>query len=139
MLPNINPQTGIRYGVVALHSLAEWVYDEFFYHGRNITQEAIEQEAIATGDLDPEDEQAVQDFWDGYAVEEEEFELERDGLKLLLSYLGGAPLVWVCESPVTTHARPCSPCVPGAGNLDSLDPDGVECYTLPSEWFNTEA
>ena len=37
MIPNTNPETGFRYGVVALHSLQDWVFDEFFYNGTNLT------------------------------------------------------------------------------------------------------
>ena len=137
MLPNVNPETGIRYGVVALDSLEDWAFDEFFYQGRNVTADAALEEAIANG-LDPDDDDATQDFWDDYQAEEENYELEtKDGLKLGLSYLGGAPLVWVFESPVTTEARECSPCVPGAGDLDSQEPGSFTCYTLPSEWFYT--
>jgi hypothetical protein len=36
-----------------------------------------------------------------------------------LSYLGGAPLIWVTKSPFVTYCRTCSPCVPNAGDLDN--------------------
>ena len=134
MLVNINPETGIRYGVASLSKLADWVWDEFFYDGRSLTRDAIEQdyrdENGLSGDADLPD-----DFWDCIEVEEEEFELEKDGMKLGLSYLGGAALVWVFESPHTTECRECSPCVPNAGDLDSPDEHGFTAYTLPKDWF----
>jgi len=135
MLPNTNPETGIRYGVVKLDSLADWAFDEFFNNGRNVTADAALAEAVAEG-LDPEDDEATQQFWDGYQGEEETYELETDGMRLMLSYLGGAPLVWVFQSPVTTEARLCSPCVPGAGDLDNQEPGAFTCYSLPIEWFH---
>lgn len=161
-MPNVNTETGIRYGVVSLHSLAEWTFDEFFYNGESATMRAIEQDALAerknlrfagmcpdcradlNGDDCPECHYSTEDdngelpddFWDDIQIEEEEFELvTSDGLSLALSYLGGAPLVWVFKSPVTTRARLCSPCVPNAGDLDAKDPAGFECYDLPSEWY----
>ena len=134
MLANIDRETGIRYGVVALNSLADWAFDEFFYQGTNLTSEAAY--ASFREDNPEATEEDEQEFWDCYESDEEEYELKTDdGLELLLSYLGGGALVWVCKSPHTTYARECSPCVPNAGDLDSLDSTGVRCYTLPEEWF----
>jgi hypothetical protein len=42
-----------------------------------------------------------------------------DGSNLLLSYLGGAPLVTVVDSEWVTECAVCSPCCPQAGDLDS--------------------
>jgi hypothetical protein len=58
--------------------------------------------------------------------------------KMMMTYLGGAPLLWVLEGPVITKARPCSPCVPGAVDLDNPDEDGYEGYGLPEGWFDEE-
>lgn len=57
-----------------------------------------------------------------------------EGVKYEISWLGGAPLLFVLESPVISKARLCSPCVPNAGDLDSLDEDGYECYGIPEYW-----
>lgn len=58
-------------------------------------------------------------------------------VKLRLGHLGGAPLLWVIESPYFTRASWCSPCVPGAGDLDnpkSLTAEGgVRCHCLPAD------
>jgi len=37
----------------------------------------------------------------------------------LRGHLGGAALIWVSKSRFVTPCRSCSPCVPGAGSLDS--------------------
>ena len=104
-MPNTNPETGIPYGVVNLHSLADWVFDEFFHSGTNETAEqALTEWKAENPEADDADEQA---FWDSYECDEESYSLETQTtetgrpLKLGLSYLGGAPLVWVFESPVT--------------------------------------
>lgn len=140
VMANVNPETGIRYGVASLNNLADWVFDEFFYHGTNVSYEkALEEfkKDVLKRAMSVSDEE-IQRFSDEYQGEEECYTLERDGLKLGLSYLGGAPLVWVYESPFTTYARECSPCVPNAGDLDNQDESGVQCYTLPPEWFNND-
>lgn len=133
-MTNYNPETGIAYGVVSMNSLADWAFEEFVADGTNLSAEAayadwsegLSADEIANG---------ADDFWNEYRVDEENWVLEKDGLKLGLSWLGGAPLVWVFESPHTTTATPCSPCVPGAGDLDTPSDDGIRCYTLPTEWF----
>jgi hypothetical protein len=61
-----------------------------------------------------------------------------EGVRYAISHLGGAPLLWVFESPIISTARLCSPCVPNAGDLDSLDDDGYECYGIPSTWRRAE-
>jgi len=57
-----------------------------------------------------------------------------EGVKYEISWLGGAPLLFVLESPVISKAKLCSPCAPNAGDLDSLDEDGYECYGIPEYW-----
>ena len=132
---NMNPETGIHYGTIYLDNLEDWVFDEFFYHGTNLTEQAAFDDAVAIGDVDPDDDESVQSFWDCTEFDECEYELETDGMKLGLSYLGGAAMVWIFESPHTTRASLCSPCVPNAGALDSQHENGVDCYTLPQDWF----
>jgi len=58
-----------------------------------------------------------------------------EGVRYEISWLGGAPLLWVFESPVISKARLCSPCCPNAGDLNSLDDDGYECYGIPADWY----
>lgn len=137
MVPNQNPETGIRYGVASLDSLAEWVWEEFALQGRNLTSEAAWEEFKSELGREPTEEED-RDFWDGYMGEEEEYELEADGMKLGLGYLGGAPLVWVFESPHIARVRECSPCIPGGGDLDSPDPGGFDAYTLPPAWWEKD-
>lgn len=80
-----------------------------------------------------------QTFSDNYQPDEPVHEGEVDvpghgKVKYRTSWLGGALNVWVFESPfVTEKANLCSPCVPGAGNLDVLD-GGFTCYNVPNDW-----
>jgi len=145
MTANIDPKTEIRYGVVSLGKLEDWVYEEFLNHGTSLTHEAAVAEFRAefytenpyADELEYED--ALQDAMENWHIEEENFRLEKDGMKLELSYLGGAALVFVIESPHTSRARQCSPCVPNAGDLDNKDEErGYLCYDVPADWYETE-
>lgn len=59
-----------------------------------------------------------------------------DGVKYEISWLGGAPLLFVLESPVTGHFSLCSPCVPGAVSIDCPNPDGELGYGIPEDWYD---
>jgi len=137
---NIDVTTGIAYGVVSLNSLEDWVFDEFFDNGRNLTAEGAEEEFVAEWDADHPDgdeddrEEALQEMWDYYDGCEEQYSLETDGMILELSYLGGAPLVWVLKSPHVRNVRECSPCCPNAGDLDSGE-GNTPTYDLPPDWY----
>jgi hypothetical protein len=125
-IANTNEVTGVRYGIVALRSLEDWVFDEFFNNGTNVSYEA----ALKEFDGDPEDFE--------YEGDEDTYEMVTpDGLELGLSTLGGAYNVWVFESPHTAEHALCSPCVPNAGNIDT--PGDFVCYTLSAEWFRKDA
>ena len=71
---------------------------------------------------------------DGWYCEEPSIEGEYEGVKYQSSWLGGALNVWIFESPHTGRFAECSPCVPGAGNLDRPDADGVLTYDVPPDW-----
>jgi len=134
-LTNIDQQTGIRYGVVSLNSLAGWVIDEFFDNGTDETMRQIEADYREENGLSV-DEEIPEEWYDDLEIEEAVYTLETDGMSLGLNYLGGAALVWVYKSPVTAKCSFCSPCCPGAGDLDNKRDDGVETYSLPDEWFD---
>ena len=72
--------------------------------------------------------------FEGIQIEEPTIAGTLEGVKYEISWLGGAPLLFVLESPVISKARLCSPCVPNAGDLNSLDDVGYECYGIPEYW-----
>lgn len=192
MTSNVNPTTGVRYGVTNAQNY-QGLYDHIVDNGLDLNWVAYEKEwkqkiASLAEDLqlswdDPKevDREAIestyrwlhhrmtdlivdevrnffeghlegdladilwdaieQDISENYQCEDQSYELlEHEGTDeechYMLSSLGGAPLLFVCKSPVITKVRSlCSPCVPGAGDLDSgYDEDGYECYGVPEEW-----
>lgn len=76
---------------------------------------------------------------DRIEIDEPLIEGVRDGVTYSIDWLGGAPLLWVLESPHTGLYQLCSPCVPGAGNLDAPDAFGFTCYDVPNEWRRDHA
>lgn len=184
---NIDKQTGIRFGVIAQHSLCPEAVDDCYTQGRDLSHEAAVadfQQAIArcesvaelaellderlhcripakkwaaqlvTEDMFPLTEPiatvwaAIEDtFNDQYDdCGERDWLYERDGYKLTNCLRSD---VMVLASPYFTYAQFCSPCVPGACNLDSpldvIASDGLpmpsslvmhdRCYCLGHDWF----
>jgi hypothetical protein len=188
---NINPDTGIRYGVT--NQIPDWLWDEIMGWDCQAYEEAVNEVAIELmrdrikdgtitspeiaefkgadklNSFDPDEmtqenlleyvddhmthedmAKFMGDYYDfelGAACEDiedsestktgtyEDPEFHGQPFHLMISYLGGAPLLWVLEGPVITKAKLCSPCVPGAIDLDSQDEDGVEGYGLPEGWL----
>lgn len=57
-----------------------------------------------------------------------------DGVSYRVSWLGGSPGGFILSSPYTSKFRLCSPCVPGACDLSSPDPEGFIGYDVPPHW-----
>lgn len=153
-LPNIDPQTNIPYGVINGQSVPD-LLDDILIHGTNLTYQYQQNElrdsirsAIDYASLpervrcrvDEEVDHLVEEVMEARNLDvcgtEDEYEYEEANTRLWLTYLGGAPLIYVLRSPFVIGTRPCSPCVPNAGDLDNLDAqDGILCYSLPPEWM----
>ena len=165
MVANIHSETGIPYGVVNGHTVP-YLHEEIFTSGDSTTFAAYKTEladairAALAGVVEERTgkESAARildrlDFaeWaenildsglnDSLEFEEEEYdhtETTPDGkVSYHLGYLGGAPLVWILESPYVTQAPHCSPCVPNAGDLDNMG-SGAYCYCPPPDAFNSD-
>lgn len=116
MLANVNPATGIRYGVTSKNDeLVQHIMDngtdETF---ENHKAECIKIIAAALEECGQDADNAesiVDDFsWEYYQQEEPSYSLIEDGFTYQLGWLGGAPLVWVISGPriVYVDSR-CSP------------------------------
>lgn len=151
---NRNTATGIRYGVIGQNSEGlspEAVSD--IYDGRNLSFEQYQQGAKdalrnalsdyfsdfkGTRDVSRLDI-AVQDAFDAiedslsdnYTSDCDTYLYEKDGYKIHTSETE----LWITLSPYYTHAQFCSPCAPGAGNLDTHCPNGPKTYCLGHDWF----
>ena len=88
-------------------------------------------------DLDTFVDTWLERFSDCCQIEEPTIEGVYEGISYAILWLGGAPIVYITHSPhVVRVGSRCSPCVPGAGDLDSgLADDGYECYGIPPDWY----
>ena len=155
---NINRETGIHFGAISGNSLdldvlcdlqekaSEIVFDA--YRLDEMKRFANEHDHDYAVDIQADDlfnslmdafgeefDDFIYSIDENFEDDEPQAEFEHEGIKVVFSYLGGAPLVIVTESPYIAIAGLCSPCVPNAGNLDDKDPDGEECYDVPADWY----
>lgn len=81
-------------------------------------------------------DRAIEHASERWQIEEPTIEGEYEGVSYLISWLGGAPIVYATHGPMTYVRSLCSPCVPGAADLDSgFDPNGYLTYTVPQDWI----
>lgn len=143
MVSNTNPQTGIRYGIVSANSLWPEVVDEIQMTGTDVHwtdyMAEIRAEVLADSSYLPEDkedeiESRIELAGDRWMDDEPVHEFDMEGVKGRTTWLGGALMVWVFESPFLGTFRLCSPCVPNCCDLDTPDPEGCEGYDVPADW-----
>ena len=142
-LPNRDPNTGIRYGIVSLNELAWWALDEFEpitivacpACGAELNDE-FDSEIDSCHDCGHTSEFSEDWYSDpvGWTYQQDEYSL----------WLDESNEVWVFKSPHTTSKwSHCSPCAPGAAYLkggfeDVRDYDSIEedlAYCLGPEWY----
>lgn len=168
-LTNVDKLTGIRYGVISQHSLNPETINDVIMEGAdygsatcpkcgNAAIDSSDNCETCATDTDEQIRHSLKDYHchacatdDGervtpysfysdsaFSEEMQGWEYEGDGYRL------GDCLdsdVFVFLSPYYTYAQFCSPCVPGAGNLDSpIEPEGFQkgapkIYCLGHEWF----
>lgn len=207
-MPNYNPDTGIRYGVIACNSLDDDLVQELFCGSQAKDLSYEQAQAECRNELESECKDIESDCFDealctlrergindptGTAldelhsaaidaayerlgfddrdeyieskfessmqdchIEEPTIEGEYEGVKYHISWLGGAPILYVFEGPLGSAERLCSPCVPGAADLDSgfmyreaedggyvyqteeVLPGENLCYCVPRDWLRKE-
>ena len=144
---NVDLGTGIRYGVISQNSVLQaWADSSEAEYGEptcgNCGNPAVEIESV------PEEERedwtanghdyacvaCKRTFWSDEAFPDEAigYSYEGDGYKLTDCLDSD---IFVLKSPYYTFAQFCSPCVPGAGNLDNPMAGGVKTYCLGHDWF----
>lgn len=138
----------VRYGVVSGRTLRPEVIERIERDGVSTTRAAATAEeerrfgSAFEGPADslPEELAKHMEKWaEDAEFEEEEFvavlPTRAGSVSVLLSWLGGAQIVFVTRSPFLTRRGLCSPCVPGAVDLDSGESaDGSIGYDVPPDW-----
>lgn len=148
---NVDTATGIRYGVISQRSITHEALDDIFFgpHSKDLAYENWLEE-IKSGVRS-----ALSDFMSARHVNNlAEHVLEWDGLGDAYNgdeghprYDDGDYVIETCldsdlvvlKSPFYTYAQFCSPCVPGAGNLDNPieEPHAsdIRVFCLGAGWF----
>ena len=136
---NQDPATGIRYGVISQHSIPYWYEaSEAHYPGPFCPHcgedlETDDPESLESCPHCKEEFEGVEEF---YAEEASSFTYEGEGLAMESAFDNTE--VFVLKSPYFTYAQYCSPCAPGAGNLNSPCPDGPKTFCPGHDWFEDE-
>lgn len=142
---NIDLETGIRYGIISCHSLAEWFEDELepVYETTYCPNCGSDQPKDAQYTYNEDTHKCVscdEPIFDDeqWADEADYWRLRnnQDGIECHLTNDGTG--LFVTKSPICITAQFCSPCVPGAGNLDSPCDSGVLTYALPLDWLRQD-
>lgn len=166
-MPNFDEKTGIRYGVISPHSVGQWAMDKVYDHGTDPYYEYSKNEIISHLKTFCEDHDIDYDridsdqFVDLYCenVQNDDGQMDYSDTEYDLHVSGDNFGIFVMRSPYYTYCRDCSPCAPGAGDLDSPvdDPDlknkdmtryvdvfGIahkiaeKTLCLGPEWFDTD-
>lgn len=161
---NRDVATNIRYGVISQNSLNPEAYQDIWDNGTDLTFEGYKEEAklkirqalsdyfsdYKHGEQPSKLDAVVSDAWDAieqdicdnYESDSPEMFYEKDGYKIKTCLQSD---LFVMLSPFFTYAQYCSPCVPGACNLDvplqdssdsAIWPDSNKCYCLGADWFD---
>ena len=163
-MANRHPVTGVRYTIYHINNeLHPEVWDDIYRDGGESVElvdarsEAVTKAAEALRELGfgkwtVENclDILSDDFAEGYECDEPTYEGETDGIKWVVTWLGGAPHLTVLESPYYGVGRECSPCVPNALCSSTItaifsDEDAAGChasvaggvygYALPTTWL----
>lgn len=144
---NVHPETGIRYGVISVHSLGEWTVGE----AESIYPEKVEVEcpkcgqSFETDNLDADDQTCPDEKCEEEFSDHSLYELEPIGWDYApndplyeTDYSESLNCVFVTKSPFFTYGAYCSPCAPGAVDLDTaLPPDeGQKAYCFGVDFFD---
>jgi len=146
---NVDRATGIRYGVISQNSVLQAWADSAEPDYGEATCPKCGNKASYSADLPEESEdwkiakgacsdwgceacEYVFDASDAFGDEPIGWNYNDNGYELTDCLDSD---VMVLKAPYYTFAQFCSPCVPGAGDLNSDDVDGVQTYCLGHDWF----
>lgn len=143
---NIDKETGIRYGVISSHSVGQaWYENAEALYGDPTCPKCGNTVVASDDDSLPEDAEwnngkdyacanCETCYWSDsvFPDEAQGYEYKGDGYELTDCLDND---IFVLKSDYYTFAQFCSPCVPGAGNLNNYCEDGAKSYCLGHDWF----
>lgn len=162
-MPNFDETTGIRYGVISPHNISSFALDDIYNEGTDPQYESAKE------DFENGLKSAIKEFCDNNSnmrLDDRHIDIdqimdqwndhyESDGSGIMdysdkeydLHVSGDNFGIFVMRSPYYTYCLNCSPCAPGAGDLDNPIeiPDfqemdrGDRALCLGHDWFDQDA
>lgn len=139
--PNFNENVGLPFTYFSCNNLDPELINGLQMNGFDVHYEEALQEASYKAECDYEKgiyfsydeayEEAVAELDDWYD-DEPCHEGEHEGIIYSTTWLGGALLLCVMDSPLRGRFAQCSPCLPGA--LDGDTPGDCEGFDIPESW-----
>jgi len=133
---NINPETGIRVGVIPVNFVVQaWADSAEPIYGTLCPACGVEIHEVGEGSVCLNCEYRVQSG-DLEDIQPIGWECIKDGIKAFSDDMGD---ILITESPFFTYAVFCSPCAPGACDLTApcaSNPNN-RCYCFGHDWFDT--
>ena len=160
-MPNYDEKTGIRYGVISPHFISSWSLNDIYDQGTDPIYESGKNDILndikalcEDYNLDYErinTDSFIDEYSDNYQGNDSGI-MDYSDKEYDLHVSGDNFGIFVMRSPYYTYCNQCSPCAPGAGNLDSpvdkedydKKPHGVfmygteKAYCLGPEWFDQD-
>ncbi|MCK9432962.1 MAG: hypothetical protein M0R00_08390 [Candidatus Omnitrophica bacterium] len=164
-MPNFDEKTGIRYGVISPHSISSFALDDIYNEGtdpqyesakedfENGLKSAIKEFCDNNSNMRLDDRHididAIMDQWNDHYESDGSGIMDYSDNEYSLHVSGDNFGIFVMKSPYYTFCRGCSPCAPGAGDLNNpIDPVNLNLSTLEHisaktlclgpEWFDRE-
>jgi hypothetical protein len=151
---NIDIPTGIRYGVISINSLHDWIWEQLESeygdptcpkcdsnvtdspHGKDYFCEHCSgtTEALAE-DIDARDDLEKFTYWSDQVFGDEPLGFTLNNSKYEAHSAFDNTCLFLTKSPYYTKAVFCSPCAPGAGDLNSTTDDGVKTFCFGHNMF----
>ena len=157
-MPNFDETTGIRYGVISPHSISSFALDDIYQKGIDPHYEYGREELMKELESFCDDhnlkfhhintDSFIDEYSDNYQGNDDG-QMDYSDNEYTIHVSGDNFGIFVMKSPYYTYCRGCSPCAPGAGDLDSpIDPTNLKLDALEHisaktlclgpEWFDKE-
>jgi DNA-directed RNA polymerase subunit RPC12/RpoP len=141
-----NPE--IHYGVISQHTPSQWIWDDFegvYGHGCPKCGTEFDDETVTENDEGDEEcpscgyKPRHSDDSEWYGDESIGEEYNNSDPNYGIEYSETLSCFYVTKSPFYTFARYCSPCAPGAGDIDSPVRGGVKSYCFGADFFDEDS
>ena len=158
-MPNYDEKTGISYGVISPHALNGCALQDIYNCGTDPHYESAKTEFVTAlndlldnypfscGQIDEILTPAIDVFNESFDSSCGDGQCDYSDAEYTLHVSGDNFGIYVIKSPYYTYCRKCSPCAPGAGDLNTpVDIVGLEiesnrgqkAYCLDKSFFDDE-